>query len=101
MRNLLAILLCTVAGLHAQTITASLIGTVHDDSGAVVPAAIVTAVNIATNARTSSKTDANGDYLLLQLTPGTYTVNVEAAGFKKYVQSGVVLQLQQQAKLDV
>ncbi len=89
------------AALRGQSITSSLIGSVHDETGAVVPFAAVTAVDIATNARASSKTDASGDYLLLQLKPGSYTVEVEAAGFKKYIQSGIVLELQQQARLDV
>ncbi len=86
--------------LLAQSITSGLVGTVRDDSGAVVPAATVSAVNVATNARTEAKTDVNGNYVLLQLTPGSYVVEVSAPGFKRYMRSGVVLELQQQAKLD-
>jgi hypothetical protein len=91
---LLAISLC------GQSITSSLIGVIHDESGAIVPNATITAVNLATNARSETHSDASGNYLLLQLTPGNYTVEVATAGFKKYVRSGIVLELQQQARLD-
>src|SRR5438876_1765179 len=101
LRKGFAIFVLAAAASRGQSITSSLIGSVHDETGAVVPFAAVTAVDIATNARASSKTDASGDYLLLQLKPGSYTVEVEAAGFKKYIQSGIVLELQQQARLDV
>jgi hypothetical protein len=101
LRKAFAIFVLAAAALRGQSITSSLIGSVHDETGAVVPFATVTSVDIATNARASSKTDASGDYLLLQLKPGSYTVEVEAAGFKKYIQSGIVLELQQQARLDV
>jgi hypothetical protein len=86
--------------LFAQSITSSLIGTVHDNTGAVVPNATVAAIELATNARSETRTDANGNYVLLQLKPGSYTVEISAPGFKKYVRGGVVLELQQQARLD-
>src|SRR5205085_10258465 len=56
--------------------------------------------NVATNARLETKTDASGNYTLLQLTPGKYTVEIAAAGFKTYVSSGLELELQKQARLD-
>ncbi len=98
--KLLCALLLPGAFLFAQSITSSLIGTVHDNTGAVVPNATVAAIELATNARSETRTDANGDYVLLQLKPGSYTVEISASGFKKYVRSGVVLELQQQARLD-
>src|SRR5438309_468872 len=94
------VLLCTATGLLAQSITSSLVGTVHDDSGAVVPNAAITAINVATNARGEARSDATGSYTLVQLTPGSYTVEISAQGFKKYVRTGVTLELQQQARLD-
>jgi hypothetical protein len=101
MKNrLFGALLCAASGLLAQSITSSLVGTVHDDSGAVVPNATITAVNVATNARGEARSDATGSYTLLQLTPGSYTVEITAPGFKKYVRTGLILELQQQARLD-
>jgi hypothetical protein len=99
-RKLLCAFLLVGAVVFAQSITSSLIGTVHDNTGAVVPNATVTAVELATNARSETHTDASGNYVLLQLKPGSYTVEISAPGFKKYVRSGVVLELQQQARLD-
>jgi outer membrane receptor protein involved in Fe transport len=90
-----------VMGLMAQSITSSLIGTVTDSSGAVVPNATIIATNVATNARGQAKTDSYGNYLLLQLSPGSYTVEVSAQGFKRNLHSAIVLELQQQAQLDV
>src|ERR1051326_6214841 len=101
MKNrLFGALLCAASGLLAQSITSSLVGTVHDDSGAVVPNAAITAVNVDTNARGEARSDATGSYTLLQLTPGSYTVEITAPGFKKYVRTGLILELQQQARLD-
>jgi len=100
LRKEFIIFLIASAILLSQSITSSLIGTVHDNSGAVVPNATVTAVNLATNARSEAQTDSAGNFVLLQLKPGSYTVEISAPGFKKYVRSGLVLELQQQARLD-
>lgn len=85
----------------AQSFTASILGTIRDGTGAVVPAATVTAVNTGTNARTEARSDQHGNYTLPLLPPGQYVLEVEATGFKKLVRSGIVLQVQQQAWLDV
>ncbi len=87
--------------LCGQSITSSLVGTVRDPSGAVVPGATITAVNPANNSKGEATAGPNGSFLLLGLSPGTYTVTVAASGFKKYVHSGFVLELQQQAQLEV
>lgn len=85
----------------AQSFTASLFGTVTDSSGAGVPNASIVATNIATNTRTEAKSDVAGKYTLPGLAPGNYTVEASASGFKKFVQSGIELAVQQQAKLDL
>src|SRR4051812_31533409 len=95
-----ALLLMAATIAAAQSITSSIIGTIHDESGAVVPNAVITATNLATNARNEAKADPNGNFVLLQLTPGSYTVEVTAPGFRKYVRSGLVLELQQQPRID-
>ena len=64
--------LLPAAALVGQTITSGLLGTVHDPSGAVVPGAMVTAINLESNARHQAKTDAGGSFVLLQLSPGKY-----------------------------
>lgn len=77
--------------MFAQNITATLSGTVTDPSGAVVPGAVVTAVNNA-NAQTRTVTSsADGAYAFTLLPPGTYTVTVKKAGFQTFSSKNVVL----------
>ncbi len=75
----------------SQTQSARLVGTVHDTTGAVVPNAKVSATNSATKLRTDTTTNATGDYVLPALQPGTYTLNVEATGFRKAAIDGIEL----------
>ena len=85
----------------AQTIRATLTGTVIDPNGGVVQGAAVTATNIATNISTVAKTNQEGIYTFTALTPGEYIVEVGVTGFKRAVQSGVVLQIAQASRLDI
>jgi len=85
----------------AQVASAELSGTVLDTSGAVVPAAKVTATSAATNFSRNTESGKDGGYVLTQLPPGDYTVAVEATGFRKLVQTGISLQINQQARVDL
>jgi len=82
----LAILLLVVAGcVWAQTTgTATLVGTVTDQSGARVAGAQVTVVNTATGFTSNTVTTPEGDYYVPYLIPGPYMLTVEATGFKKF-----------------
>ncbi len=95
----LALALC--AGLAGQAITGSITGTVTDATGAVVPGAGVTVVNTETNARTAVQADAGGNYTATLLPRGQYRLEVSATGFKHFVREGIVLQVQQTARIDV
>jgi hypothetical protein len=75
----------------AQTQTARLVGTVHDASGAAIPNARVVATQDATKQHTETTTNPSGEYVLSALQPGTYTLNVEAAGFSKGLVTGLEL----------
>lgn len=101
MRKSCVLFLAVVAGLTAQTITSSLVGRISDPSGAVIPKASITATSVETGARHNATSDPDGNYLLLQLPPGRYTVEVTATGFKTQVVKDVLLELQQQPRLDV
>ncbi len=80
------------AGLaHAQESRGSITGKVTDPQGAVIPAAAVTATNIETNAASKTATNETGYFEINLLNPGSYTLTVEAAGFKKSVRTGLVL----------
>lgn len=84
----------------SQTITASLDGTVQDASGAVVPGAKVRITQTATNAVVNVETGADGRYVAPALPAGPYAVQIEAAGFKTLHRTGIVLQVNQAARLD-
>lgn len=66
--------------------TGSVLGTVKDAVGAVVPAAAVTLTNVDTGVARSATSSAGGEYLFPNVPPGNYRVEVSAQGFKKYVQ---------------
>ncbi len=100
--RLAALILCCFALLHianAQVITASLQGIVEDLSGAVIPGAKIRVVNTATNVATATTTGADGAFVAPSLTPGSYRVEVEAAGFKKLERTGVDLRVDQAARI--
>src|SRR5579863_5797474 len=87
--------------VHAADITATISGTLRDSTGAVVSRANVSVTNTGTNASRSSVTLSDGSYLFTLLPIGTYRVTVEQTGFRKYVRDGVVLNVNQNARLDV
>ncbi len=93
----LIVLLCAAMALPAQTITSSLVGRVTDPTGGVIPKASITGTSAETGEHRTTSAGDDGNYLLLQLAPGRYTVEVTAAGFKKYVATGIVLELQEKA----
>src|SRR5438552_12241746 len=87
--------------LSAQAITASVVGTVTDDSRAAVPSATVTVTNLQTNQSRDTKTNAAGNYELSFLPIGPYKLNVESAGFQKAEVSQFQLSVDQVARLNV
>lgn len=73
--------------------TASLQGTVTDTTGAVVANASVTLTDEATQVKRTTATDASGIYVFTSLPISTYDLNVKVAGFKGWVQKGIVLEV--------
>src|ERR1700730_991029 len=69
------------AFLLAQVDTGLITGTLHDQSGAVVPGGTVTATEVNTNTRAIMHSDAGGNYFSPPLRVGKYTVTAEAQGF--------------------
>jgi hypothetical protein len=86
---------------QAQVVNATLTGTVKDSSGAVIAGSKVVATNMGTNLTHETATDSQGNYRLPSLPPGRYKVQAEMQGFKTSVISGIVLQVAQQARVDV
>ncbi|MDX1981212.1 MAG: TonB-dependent receptor [Bryobacteraceae bacterium] len=94
--------LCGAAALlHGQGNTGSVLGTITDPTGAVVPAAKVTIVNVRTGVQTETTSDALGNYLFNFLQPGGYRVETEVAGFKKVTRENVNLEMSRQLRIDI
>jgi hypothetical protein len=85
----------------AQVATGSIIGTVRDSSGEIVPGAQVTIREVGRNTTTTLVTDASGVYTAPFLVPGTYEVQVELQGFKTWIRPGVILQVTDRVRVDV
>ena len=66
-----------------QAVTASLLGTVTDSTGGVVPNAKVAITEMSTGISRRRETNASGNYVFSALEPGSYRVSVEQAGFRK------------------
>jgi hypothetical protein len=98
---LIALILGVCSRCSAQVASAELSGNVLDASGAVVPNATVTATNVDTSIVHTTATGKAGDYVLPSLAPGNYTLIAEAPGFSKLEQTGISLQINQQARVDL
>ncbi len=95
----LLLLLVPAGMLWAQEVTSSIRGTVTDPSGAVVPYALVTATQLETGFTRQTRSDAQGNYLLILLPVGHYRLEAAKSGFRKYVQNGIILSVNQVATL--
>ena len=97
------LVLAAGAGLtaFAQQITGSIVGTIHDPQGAVINSATVRAVNKDTGFTRSAPTNGYGEYRIDYLPVGRYTLQVDAAGFKKSVQENLQLTVDQTLSVDV
>lgn len=91
--------IAAVPAAYAQ-LTGQITGTVQDATGAIVPTANITVTNESTGIRREAQTNVSGIYTVLLLQPGTYSVNVQAAGFRTVSRSGVQLEVAQTAQLD-
>src|SRR5215471_16989822 len=80
-----------LASSQTQITTGTIQGTVTDQSGALVVGADIAASNLATQAATAQKTDADGRFVFLALPPGRYSVTASKAGFAKVIQKDVEL----------
>jgi hypothetical protein len=89
-----------VTPVQSQTAT-SLRGTISDPSGGIVVGAQVTLTNTATSKSRSTISGNDGSYVFDPVTAGTYELTVEKSGFAKYLHSGIILELNQNGRLDV
>jgi hypothetical protein len=89
-----------VPGASAQT-SATLSGTVHDASNAVLPGVSVTAKSGETGLTRTTMTGPEGRFVIAQLPPGVYEVRAELAGFKPHVRPQVQLAVAQSLALNI
>jgi outer membrane receptor protein involved in Fe transport len=95
---MVSMLFACASDLYAQN--AQVTGQVKDSSGGVIPGAAVTAKNQANGLIRSETTDAGGNYRLVALPPGTYTVSTELQGFSAETRPDIVLNIDQTATIN-
>src|SRR5690348_2507543 len=97
----IAVSFLCVAMFAQNVATANLRGVVRDQNGAVIQNAKVTARLAGPNLERATQSDSDGEYVFLNLPPGTYSIEAEAPGFAKLVQNQVVLTIGQDAQLPI
>jgi hypothetical protein len=95
------LLLVSVAHAFAQFETATVVGTVRDSSGAVVPDAKVTLTNTQTGVTAERQSDANGNYEFFTVRIGTYVVTAEKAGFSVALTENVQVTVGARQRVDL
>jgi len=87
-------------GATAQQTTGDILGTVTDNTGAVVIHASVVALNAATNEKRTTSTNATGEFVVNLLKPGSYTITVTASGFKSFSNPNIALAAGDRVRVD-
>ena len=95
------VMLAVCASASAQDFRGGVTGRIVDASGARLPGVTVTATNVATNVASTTTTNGEGDYAILFLNPGTYSVSAELSGFKKVVRSNIEVRVGDRVGLDL
>ena len=100
--TLVACVICVCAAtVTAQEVTGTIIGTVTDPAGAVVPNAEITLTNRNTREERRAQADEKGNYVLTQIQPGVYDLSVRMQGFKEVVSSGIEVNVNDRRTLNV
>lgn len=97
---LIALIAVIVPLGRSQNVSATLRGTVRDGAGAVITGAEVLVLNNGTGATHKTTTNNTGDYVVVQLSPAAYTVTVTAKGFEPSSFTNIVLNVDQEARVD-
>src|SRR5438093_2640123 len=101
LHSLLLLVTLTPATVWAQVYSGTLTGVIKDPSGAVVPGAEVKLTDANKGYSFVVNSDESGRYLLRSLPPGNYRLSIVASGFRAYLQQGIVLDVGQNASIDV
>ena len=92
--------LFVMASAAAFAQTGTVLGTVTDPTGSVVPGATITITNTGTNAKRVLQTNTAGSYIAPELPIGPYSVKAEATGFKTYERTGITLDSNDTVRVD-
>lgn len=98
---LCALLVVFGLAVYGQAVNATLIGSVTDSSGGVVPNAKVVLLETNTGVSRSTTTNESGNYLFPNLPPGGYSVTVEQSGFKKITRTGIDVEVNTSPRVDL
>src|SRR5208283_278700 len=85
---------------YSQNSQGTILGHVQDSSGAAVAGANITATNVNTNVMHRFTINSSGDYIFVNMIPGTYQVKVERDGFKTEVSGNLILEVDQTLRQD-
>lgn len=97
---LITFALCLSFSAYSQSTFGTILGTVKDSSGAVVPNASVVANNLDENTMSETTTNSNGDYSLLNALPARYSITVTAKGFETFTVTDLNLTARQTLRVD-
>ena len=84
----------------AQEDTGNIVGTIRDPSGAVVPNAKVVVTNLATHRAQDTQTNSEGQYVVLLVQVGTYSISVQKTGFQESIEKGINVDVQSRLQVD-
>jgi hypothetical protein len=97
----LTVLIGSLATILGQSTTGTFAGTVSDATGGRIAQADVTALNVDTGQKYKSVTSGTGDFIIVQVPPGNYEVDVAAKGFKTLARKGLILEVAGKVTLDL
>ena len=96
-----ALMLAIAGSAHAQEFRATIRGQILDSSKGALPGATVTVTNVDTNETATAVSNAEGSYTIPFLRPGAYSLSVELSGFQKYTRTGMRLEVNQTATINI
>src|SRR5512135_1654889 len=97
---LLAVVFLLAVSTFAQTDRGTITGTVSDPAGAVIAAAPIEAKSVSTGAVYQTASSATGNYTIAQLPAGAYQLTITVAGFKKFIRTGLVVEVAGTLRID-
>ena len=86
--------------ITAQSTFGTILGVVHDSSGAILPGAMVNLDNTGTSAQRNVTTDSSGNFVFSNIDVGTYRVTITAQGFEKFSQSDILLTARESRRIE-